>query len=342
MPATSVGSPTLWLAFSAFILVMLVLDLGILSRGAKEVTTRAALAWTIVWISLALAFNVYIYVTFGPAKGLEFLTGYIIEKALSVDNLFVFLVLFGYFKVPASMQRRVLTWGIIGAVVMRAIFIFAGAALITRFHWIMYVFGAFLVFTGIKLLVQADDDELEPEKNPVIRIFRRFVRMVPDYGDGRFFVVRDGKRYATALLLVLVTVEATDVVFAVDSIPAIFAITTDPFIVYTSNIFAILGLRALYFLLAGMMAKFRYLNVGLGLILAFVGVKMLIADFYKVPVGLSLGVIALLLVGAIVASLLNPGAPSQDEEIAAPPVPPPGSEGDAARAQDAAKSPAEL
>jgi tellurite resistance protein TerC len=242
---------------------------------------------------------------FGPERALEFLTGYLIEKALSVDNLFVFLVLFSYFAVPASLQHRVLAFGILGALAMRAVFIAAGAALIDNFHWVIYVFGAFLVYTGIKLLAQRAS-EVDPEKNPILRIFRRLVRSVPDYRGGKFLVKEAGLRHATPLLAVLVAIEATDIVFAVDSIPAIFSITTDPFIVFTSNIFAILGLRALYFLLAGMIGKFRYLKVGLGLVLAFVGAKMLLAGVFKVPVALSLAVVGGLLALSILASLLIP------------------------------------
>jgi tellurite resistance protein TerC len=268
---------------------------------------REALIWTGVWIGMALLFNLGVYRWFGAKTGLEFLTGYLIEKALSVDNIFVFLVIFSYFRVPGALQHRVLFWGILGALVTRAIFILLGAALLHRFHWVVYLFGAFLVFTGIKLLLQGES-EVHPERNPVLRLFARLVPSVSDYRGARFSVVEAGRRYATPLLTVLVVVETTDLVFAVDSIPAIFAVTRDPFIVYTSNIFAILGLRALFFVLAGTMEKFHYLQVGLGLVLAFIGVKMLLADVYKVPIGISLGVIAALLAGSIVASLLLPPA----------------------------------
>jgi tellurite resistance protein TerC len=272
----------------------------------------------VVWIGLALVFNVGVYTWFGPDRALEFFTGYLIEKALSVDNLFVFLVLFSYFAVPAELQHRVLIWGILGALVMRAGFILAGAALIQAFHWVLYLFGAFLVFTGIKLLAHREDD-IQPERNPVLRLFRRVVRAVPDYRGASFVVREAGRWYATPLLMVLVVVEATDVVFAVDSIPAIFAITTDPFIVFTSNIFAILGLRALYFLLAGMIGKFQYLKVGLGLVLAFVGAKMLLADVVKVPIALSLGVVGGLLGLSVVASLLFRGKGETEKHGAAVP-----------------------
>ncbi len=303
----SIGSPGLWAGFIVFVLAMLALDLGVFHRREHAVSTREALIWSAVWIGLALAFNVGIYHWFGAQRALQFFTGYLIEKALSVDNLFVFLVLFSYFAVPAALQHRVLFWGILGALFMRAGFIVAGAAMIQRFHWIMYVFGVFLVFTGIRLLIHRDE-EIHPEKNPALRLFRRVVRSVPDYRGAHFIVREGGKRYATPLLMVLVVVEATDIVFAVDSIPAIFAITTDPFIVFTSNIFAILGLRALYFVLAGMIGKFRFLKVGLGLVLAFVGAKMVIADVFKIPVGWSLGVVATLLGAAIGASLFWPAA----------------------------------
>jgi tellurite resistance protein TerC len=305
MNAASIGTPALWIGFTAFILAMLALDLGIFHRKAHAVRIREALIWSMVWISLALIFNAVIYFGFGPERALEFLTGYLIEKALSVDNLFVFLVLFSYFAVPAPLQHRVLFWGIVGALIMRAGFIMAGTALIREFSWIIYLFGAFLVFTGFKLLTSRED-EIHPERNFVIKYFRRIVRCVPDYRGSKFSVKEAGHRYATPLLLVLVAIEATDIVFAVDSIPAIFAITTDPFIVFTSNIFAILGLRALYFLLAGMIGRFRYLKLGLGLVLAFVGAKMLLAGWIHFPIALSLGVVAGLLGLSVAVSLLFP------------------------------------
>jgi len=305
MNLESVGTPLLWIGFTAFVLAMLVLDLGVFHRKVHDIRMREALIWTGVWIGMALLFNLGVYLLFGSRTGLEFLTGYLIEKALSVDNIFVFLVIFAYFRVPAALQHRVLFWGIIGALVTRAIFILLGAALLHRFHWVVYIFGAFLVFTGVKLLLQGEG-EVHPERNPVLRLFSRLVPSVSDYRGGRFWVVEAGRRYATPLLAVLVVVETTDLVFAVDSIPAIFAVTRDPFIVYTSNIFAILGLRALFFVLAGTMEKFHYLKVGLGLVLAFVGIKMLLADVYKIPIGISLGVIAALLAGSIILSLLLP------------------------------------
>jgi tellurite resistance protein TerC len=301
----TVGTPGLWIGFTVFVLAMLALDLGVFHRHAHVVSVREAFTWSMVWIGMALLFNVGVYRWFGAERGLEFLTGYLIEKALSVDNIFVFVVIFSYFAVPAALHHRVLFWGILGALVMRAFFIVLGAALLQKFHWIMYIFGGFLVLTGIKLLVQRDA-EIHPERNPLFRLFRRMVHAVPDYHGARFFVVEAGRRHATPLLLVLVAVEATDLVFAIDSIPAIFAVTSDPFIVYTSNIFAILGLRALYFLLAGVIDRFHYLKVGLALVLAFVGTKMLIVDVYKIPITVSLAIVAALIGGSVVASLLWP------------------------------------
>ncbi len=317
MPGESVGTPALWIGFTLFVLAMLALDLGVFHRKAHEVRTREALIWTAVWVALALLFNAGVWHWFGPVKALEFLTGYVIEKALSVDNIFVFIVIFTYFSVPAALQHRVLFWGIVGALIMRAIFIVLGAALLQTFHWVIYLFGGFLVVTGVKLLIHRDE-EIHPERNPVLRLFRRAIPSVSEYRGAAFLVKESGRLHATPLLLVLVTIEATDLVFAVDSIPAIFAITSDPFIVYTSNIFAILGLRALYFALAGMMDQFHYLKVGLALVLVFVGVKMLIVDLYKIPIALSLAVVAALLGGAVVASLLRPVARPPAETPVAP------------------------
>jgi tellurite resistance protein TerC len=305
MPLETVGTPALWAGFIAFVIAMLALDLGVFHRQAHVVRFKEALAWSVVWVALALAFNAWVYTAFGPQRGLEFLTGYLIEKALAVDNIFVFVVIFSAFAVPAAYQHRVLFWGVLGALVMRAIFIFAGAALIARFHWVLYLFGALLVLTGIKLLVLRDAVP-RPDQNPLFKLFRRLIPAVSEYHGQRFTIVKDGRRFATPLLLVLVAVEITDLVFAVDSIPAIFAITRDPFIVFTSNIFAILGLRAMYFLLADVVTRFHYLKVGLALVLTFVGTKMLIMDVYKIPIGVSLGVVAALLVGSVLASLLRP------------------------------------
>jgi tellurite resistance protein TerC len=301
----TIASPLLWGVFSVFVLGMLALDLGVFSRKPHEVHFREALSWSVVWVVLSLLFNGWIYMRFGSDKALEFLTGYVIEKALSVDNIFVFVVLFAAFAVPKIYEHRVLFWGVIGAIVMRAIFIGLGAALISRFHWIMYVFGAILIITGIRLMIQSEH-EPHPERNPMFRFARRFIPAVPEYHGKKFLVKVNGKWFATPLLLVLIAIEATDVVFAVDSIPAIFAITEDPFLVYTSNIFAILGLRAMYFLLAGVIDRFHLLKLGLALVLLFVGVKMVIADFYKVPIGVSLGVIAFILAGSVAASMMWP------------------------------------
>lgn len=321
MGIESIGTPGLWIGFTLFVLALLALDLGVFHRQSHEVSTREALTWSAVWISIALVFNFGVYQWFGPERGLEFLTGYLIEKALAVDNIFIFIVLFSYFAVPPALQHKVLFWGILGALVMRAVFIMLGAALLQQFHWIMYVFGAFLVFTGVKLFKQQETD-IHPERNLLFRLFIRFVPAIPAYRGDRFFVRQSGRWYATPLLFVLVSVEATDLVFAVDSIPAIFAVTSDPFIVYTSNIFAILGLRSLYFLLAGVMQQFHYLKTGLAFVLAFVGVKMLIVDLYKVPIGASLGVITLFIGGSLVASLLWPPQ-SEKSEKPAPSIPSP-------------------
>jgi tellurite resistance protein TerC len=301
----SVGNVWLWGGFLTVVLGLLALDLGVFHRQAHEVKFKEAAAWSVFWISLALLFNLFVWRWFGPKAGVEFLTGYLVEKALSVDNIFVFLVIFSAFSVPAAYQHRVLFWGILGALVMRAIFIFAGAALLGAFHWLIYVFGAFLIFTGVKLLLRKDE-EVHPERNPLFRLFRRFVPATSQYHGQKFWIRENGKWIATPLFLVLLAVEATDVVFAVDSIPAIFAITRDPFLVFTSNVMAILGLRALFFCLSGVMGMFHHLKFGLSGVLVFVGGKMLLADVYKVPVMASLTVIATLLLGSVVASLLWP------------------------------------
>ncbi len=292
----------LWVIFNVFVLGMLALDLLVFHRKAHAVSLREALIWSIVWITLALIFNLWIYYMWGSEKALEFFAGYLIEKSLSVDNIFVFIIIFSYFAVPAMYQHRVLFWGILGALIMRAIFILAGAALLSAFHWIIYIFGGFLVITGIKMYF-AGDEKIEPEKNPAVRLLRRWMPITADFHEQRFFVRLDQRIWATPLFVVLLVIETTDVIFAVDSIPAVFAITFDPFIVYTSNIFAILGLRALYFLLAGIMGMFRYLKVGLSFVLCFVGVKMMLVDFYKIPIGVSLGVVADILAVSILASL---------------------------------------
>jgi tellurite resistance protein TerC len=301
MPETSLW---LWVGFNLFILGMLALDLGVFHRKAHEVSLKEAAVWSAVWVTLALVFNAGLWYFRGADPALQFLTGYLIEKSLSVDNIFVIALLFTYFAVPSVYQHRVLFWGILGALVMRAVFILAGAALITKFHWIIYVFGAFLILTGIKMAIFRDA-EIHPEKNPVLRLVRRLMPVTSDYRGKHFFVREAGRWAATPLFLVLMLVESTDLVFAVDSIPAIFAVTQDPFIVYTSNVFAILGLRSLYFLLAGVMQKFSYLKLGLSAVLVFVGVKMVLVDVYKIPTALSLAVIAALLAISIVASLVK-------------------------------------
>jgi tellurite resistance protein TerC len=306
----SIGSPLLLSGFIVFILAMLALDHGVFHRKAHEVSFREALIWSVLWVALALGFNGWIFSAFGQQRGMEFLTGYLIEKALSVDNVFVFLVVFTSFAVPAKLQHRVLFWGVVGALVMRAIFIFAGAAALEAFHGIIYVFGGILLLTGLKLLFAGDKEE-HPERNPLFRLFQRLVPTAAEYDGQRFFTRTNGRRVATPLLAVLVLIEITDLVFAVDSIPAIFAITRDPFIVFTSNIFAILGLRAMYFCISGFVARLRYLKFGLALVLVFVALKMLVSDFYKVPIHVSLVVVVALLGGATVASLLLPGGRGQ-------------------------------
>lgn len=295
----------IWLGFNVLLLVLLAVDLGVFHRRDREVSLKDSLVWTVAWTLLALGFNAVIYFWQGPQKALEFLTGYLIERSLSMDNIFVFLLIFSYFRVPLSSQYRVLFWGILGALVMRAFFIFAGIALLEKFHWLLYAMGAFLVVTGIKLALEKEK-KIEPERNPVFRLARRFIPATPTYEGERFFVRREGRLLATPLLLVLFVIGPTDLVFALDSIPAIFAITLDPFIVYTSNAFAVLGLRALYFALAGLMRMFHHLHYGLAAVLAFVGVKMLLADFYEIPIVIALGVVALILAASVVASVVWP------------------------------------
>jgi len=296
----------LWVGFNVFVLAMLTLDLGVFHRKAHVVSLKESLTWTAVWIGLALAFNAWIWKSYGPTQAVQFFTGYVIEKSLSVDNVFVFALLLSYFAVPPLYQHKVLFWGILGALVMRAIMIATGAALIAKFAWIIYVFGAFLILTGIKMIVKREE-EIHPERNPVVRWFKKLVPVTSDYRGDKFFVREQGVRMATPLFVVLILVEFSDLIFAVDSIPAIFAVTTDPFIVYTSNVFAILGLRSLYFALAGVMDKFHYLKIGLGVVLSFVGVKMLLAHTpWKIDTLISLGVIVLILGIAVAVSLLRP------------------------------------
>lgn len=288
--------------FTLFVLFVLALDLGIFQRQPHKLSFREAIGWYAFWVALAVAFNLGIYFLWGGEPALEFLTGYVLEVSLSMDNVFVFAVIFALMGVRGEFQHRVLFWGILGALVMRAAFIAAGVALVARFHWVLYVFGAFLILTGIRLFWHKHE-EFKPERNPVLRLARRIFPITPEYEGAKFFVVREGRRFATPLLLVLLLVETTDVLFAVDSIPAVFSVTLDPFIVYTSNIFAILGLRSLYFVLAGAMRRFRYLRPGLSLVLVFVGIKMLAAEVYKIPTHISLGIISAILLVAILASL---------------------------------------
>lgn len=300
----SIGSPLLWAGFTAFILLMLALDLGVFHRKAHEIGLKEAATWSTVWVGLALLFNLGVQHWFGPQKGLEFLTGYLVEKSLSIDNIFVIMVIFSAFAVPAAYQHRVLFWGILGALVMRAIFIVVGAALIKEFHWIIYIFGALLIWTGWKMIAHRNAT-IDIEAAWWMKWFRRRVPVTNGYRGQSFWVKENGRMLATPLLLVLVAVEMTDLMFAVDSIPAIFAISQDPFIVFTSNIFAILGLRSLYFLLVGVVGRFHYLKLGLAGVLLFVGAKMLVIDVYKVPALVSLGVISALIGASVIASLLR-------------------------------------
>ncbi len=297
-----------WIAFNAFILAMLALDLGVFHRRAHAIGMREALGWSVAWIAISLLFDVGIYVFAGRGPALAFLTGYLIEKSLSVDNLFVFAVLFGYFAVPARYQHKILFWGILGALLMRGVMIGLGAALIHRFSWVLYVFGGFLVLTGLRMLF-TPETEMRPESNPVVRLFRRLLPVEPGYAGDRFFIRAEGRTLATRLFIVLLVIEVSDLIFAVDSIPAIFGVTTDPFIVYTSNVFAILGLRSLYFALANIIELFHFLKYGLAVVLVFIGVKMLIAAFWHIPITLALGIVVGVLLLSILASRLWPPEP---------------------------------
>lgn len=293
-----------WILFNVFVVAMLALDLGVLNRRAHPVGFREALGWSAMWVVLALSFAVVVYFWHGKKESLEFVTGYVIELSLSIDNLFVFLVLFRYFKVPREHQHKVLFWGILGALIMRGAFIFAGVGLIRRFEWVTYIFGLLLIYSGLKLLRQGDE-EIDPGKNPLLRAFRKWVPVTKEYVGGQFWVRRDGL-YATPLLIVLLMVETTDVLFAVDSIPAILAITLNAFIVYTSNVFAILGLRSMYFALAGVMDLFQYLHYGLSVVLIFIGAKMLASHYYAIPTWVALGVVVSVLGLAVLLSLVLP------------------------------------
>jgi tellurite resistance protein TerC len=319
------GTIWLWIGFNLFVLFMLALDLGVFHRKSHVVSTKEALLWSVAWIGLAMLFNAGLFFfwdviapqsayTNGEAS-LAFLTGYLIEKSLSVDNIFVFVLIFTFFAVPAAYQHRVLFWGILGALLMRGALIAVGATLLKEFHWIIYVFGAFLIFTGIRMALHKSE-EVHPEKNPLVRLLRRIMPVTETYEGDKFFIRRAGALMATPLFLVLLMVESTDLIFAVDSIPAIFAVTDDPFIVYTSNVFAILGLRSLYFLLANIIDKFQYLKLGLSVVLTFVGIKMVMTDIYKIPIGLSLGIIASILAISILASLWKARSTSASLDMA--------------------------
>ena len=291
-----------WILFNAFVLIMLALDLGVFHRKAHEVSVKEALTWTFVWIFLAMVFNTIIFYWRGQQQALEFFTGYLVEKALSIDNIFVFIMIFSYFQIPSKYQHKVLFWGILGALIMRVIFIFAGIALIEKFHFTIYLFGALLIYTGYKMFYHTNAT-IEPDKNPLIRIFKKIMPVTPHLQEDNFFIKLDGKRFATPLFLVLILIETTDLIFAVDSIPAILAITQDQFIVYTSNVFAIMGLRSLYFALAGVVHRFWLLSYGLAVVLVFVGIKMLLIDVYKIPIEWSLVFIATTITGSILLSL---------------------------------------
>ncbi|MDZ7683129.1 MAG: TerC family protein [Fodinibius sp.] len=304
----------LWTAFNIFVIAMLIIDLAVFHKEDQEESIKKALVWTGIWITMALVFGVGIYYYMGSQTALDYYTGYLIEKSLSVDNIFVFLLVFTYFKVPAKFQHKVLFWGIFGALIMRFAFIFTGVALLERFHWIIYIFGGFLVLTGIKLALEKDK-EIHPERNPVLKLVRRILPTTKSYYGSKFFIRRMGKLIATPLFIVLIVIETTDLVFALDSIPAILAITRDEFIVYSSNAFAILGLRALYFALSGIMRLFHYLHYGLSLILIFVGLKMLLADLYHIPTPYALAFIGITLTVSVVASIIHPKEEPAPDEI---------------------------
>ncbi len=320
-----IGTPLLWGGFFALIFALLALDLGVFNRKEHRASLRESILWSIVWTLVALAFNAWVYFRFGHAPGVEFLTAYVIERSLSFDNIFIFIVIFNYFAVPAELHHRVLFWGILGALIARGLFIGLGIALLAKFAWLIYLFGAFLVYTGWKVL-RDQETQIEPERNPVVKLFRRIFRITEGYEGKNFWVSRKGLLFATPLLLVLVVIEASDILFAVDSIPAVFGVTRDPFIAFTSNIFAILGLRALYFLLAGLMHRFGYLNYGLGLVLIFIGAKMVVHPWIEIPVEISLGLVVVLLAGSVAFSLWRPpktSAPALDPALDPAPSEPP-------------------
>lgn len=314
MPETS----SLWLFFNLFILLMLILDLGVFHRKAHTIGVKEALLWTAVWMGLAFAFNIFVYYQFGEEKAYEFFTGYVIEKSLSVDNIFVFIMIFTYFRVTPEAQHKVLFWGIAGALVMRVVFILVGVELIHKFHWLIYIFGGFLVYTGIRFLTQKEDATIDPDKNILVRIMRKVMRITPDFRGNNFFITENRKLWATPLFVVVVLIEASDLVFAVDSIPAVLAISDDAFIVYTSNVFAILGLRSLYFALAGIEKYFRYLKYGLAIVLIFVGIKMAIVDIYKISTVISLSFIILTLAITVLASMVQNSKDSKQNSESEP------------------------
>lgn len=294
-----------WIVFNAVIFAMLALDLGVFNKRAHKISVKEALLWSSVWITLAMIFNVFVYFEFGKTKALEFLTGYVIEYSLSVDNIFVFILIFTFFSVKPQYQHKILFWGILGALIMRGIFIFAGIALITKFHWIVIIFGGFLIYSGFKMLFQKEEVSVEPEKNKIVRLFRKFLPVTETLHGNSLFIKQNKKLYATPLFLVLLVIESSDLIFAVDSIPAVLAISKSTFIVYTSNIFAILGLRSLYFAVSGIMGYFRYLKVGLAIVLSFVGFKMLASYFhFEIPIFLSLAIIISILLVSILASVI--------------------------------------
>ncbi|WP_324676835.1 TerC family protein [Hymenobacter sp. GOD-10R] len=305
------NTPVFWVGFNIFVLGMLMLDLLVFNRKAHVVRMREALGWSCFWIALSLSFNFLVYRTMGRQAGLEFLTGYLIEKSLSVDNLFVFLLIFSYFKIPQQYQHKILFWGIIGALILRAAFILVGAALLAKFHILLYVLGAFLVYTGVRMALSAGEPEIDPDNNPIVKFLSRYMPVTSKLEGDKFFVRKDKLLFATPLFVVLLMVETTDVVFAADSIPAILAVSRDTFIVYTSNVFALLGLRAMYFALAGLMKLFHYLHYGLALILVFIGFKLLTTDYlatrgYEIPMSISLGLVGLILAVSVLVSVLLP------------------------------------
>lgn len=295
-----------WIIFNAIIVLLLCVDLLLVNRGGRVLTLKQSLIYSAIWIALALLFALFIHQWMGPTKSLEFITGYLIEEALSVDNLFVFILLFRYFNVPAEQERTVLFWGILGALIMRGVFILVGVSLVKRFEWLLYLLGVFLVYTGFKLMREGEEEQVDPSRNFALRLARKFLPITENFEGNRFSIVRDGRRFFTPLFIVLLVVETTDILFATDSIPAILAISRDSFIVYTSNVFAILGLRSLFFVLSGLIKLFHYLNYGLGVVLMFIGIKMLVAAKYAIPTWITLLVVAVVLASSVIASVLRP------------------------------------